>query len=253
MSLVPLICGLIGFAVRGFGGMIVGLMVGYGLVLVLPHLIRRGADLVQAQLVESTFAAMGALCKADGQVTRNEIQVAETLFRRMGLSAAQRDAAKAAFNRGKAPDFDLDSEMVKLLRVCRGRGALLGMFLQVQLTAVAADGQVHPAEHELLVRMARLLGIPEAHLAQLEAMLRAATGVAPSASRLDDAYQALGVSPSASDGEVKRAYRRLMSQNHPDKLAGKGLPDSMREIAEERTREITAAYRLVNEARSDRS
>ncbi len=104
----------------------------------------------------------------------------------------------------------------------------------------------------MLVRMARRLGIPEAHVAQLEAMLQAGAGSAPAPSRLDAAYRALGVEASATDAEIKRAYRRLMSQNHPDKLAGRGLPESMREIAEERTREITAAYRLITEARGAR-
>jgi DnaJ like chaperone protein len=67
--------------------------------------------------------------------------------------------------------------------------------------------------------------------------------------RLDDAYEALGVDASATDAEIKRAYRRLMNENHPDKLASKGLPESMREIAEERTREISIAYKLIKEAR----
>jgi DnaJ like chaperone protein len=66
---------------------------------------------------------------------------------------------------------------------------------------------------------------------------------------LDDAYAALGLSPSASDAEVKKVYRRLVSQNHPDKLAGKGLPESMRAMAEERTREINAAYETIKNAR----
>ncbi|MEP6406474.1 MAG: DnaJ domain-containing protein, partial [Marinobacter sp.] len=76
-----------------------------------------------------------------------------------------------------------------------------------------------------------------------------AAGQASSASQIDDAYKVLGVSPSASDAEIKKAYRKLMSENHPDKLAGRGLPESMREMAEERTREISHAYDVVKEAR----
>ena len=141
-------------------------------------------------------------------------------------------------------------------RVSGRQPALLQMFLQVQVSAVAADGVVHPAEHEMLVRIARGLGLPEAQVDQLEAMLRGAhagqsgaAGQASSASQIDDAYKVLGVSPSASDAEIKKAYRKLMSENHPDKLAGRGLPESMREMAEERTREISHAYDVVKEAR----
>jgi DnaJ like chaperone protein len=249
MPLIVILCGLIGLAVGGWRGLLVGLAVGYGIGWALPRLVRRGLGVVQGQLLDATFAAMGALCKADSRVTPDEIQAAEALFDRMHLSSEQRRAAKQAFNRGKSPDFDVDGEMDRLARLTRGRTPLVAMFLQVQLMAVAADGRVHPAEHELLVRMARRLGVGEADVKRLEATLRAASGGAPSASRLEDAYEALGVSPSATDAQIKRAYRRLMSENHPDKLAGRGLPESMREIAEERTREITAAYRLITESR----
>ncbi|HET6630429.1 MAG TPA: co-chaperone DjlA [Woeseiaceae bacterium] len=239
----------IGYAIGGFRGLILGVLLAWGIRWLLGHVIGSGLGRIQAQFLDSTFAAMGALCKADGAVTRDEIKVAETLFDRLHLSAEQRESAKAAFNRGKSPGFDLDAEIAGLRGVSRGRGPLLQIFLQVQLMAIAADGGVHPAEHEMLVRMARGLGLSEAHIAQLEAMLRTGTGRQPTRQKLDDAYAALGVTPSASDAEIKRKYRRLMSQNHPDKLAGKGLPESMREIAEERTREISTAYRLIREAR----
>src|SRR5690606_24028244 len=154
------------------------------------------------------------------------------------------------------PGFDIDAAVDEFGRIGRGRGPLLQLFLQVQVMAVAADGNVHPSEREMLVRVARRLGLTEGDVAQLEALLRTASagsgraGGPPPKRKLDDAYAALGVSPGASDAEVKRAYRRLMSQNHPDKLASRGLPESMREIAEERTREINTAYDLIKESRN---
>jgi DnaJ like chaperone protein len=101
----------------------------------------------------------------------------------------------------------------------------------------------------MLVRVARQLGLTEADVAQLEALLRTGTSGASPQQHRDDAYAALGVPSSATDAEIKQAYRRLMSQNHPDKLAGKGLPESMREMAEQRTREISTAYATIKEAR----
>ena len=50
---------------------------------------------------------------------------------------------------------------------------------------------------------------------------------------------------SATDAEVTRAYRKLMSQNHPDKLVAQGLPESMVAAAHERTQRILEAYEIV--------
>ncbi|HEY5809556.1 MAG TPA: DnaJ domain-containing protein, partial [Povalibacter sp.] len=148
-------------------------------------------------------------------------------------------------------DFDVDGEVLTFARAAHGQRPLLIMFLQIQCAAVAGDGNVHPAEHALLLRIARALGLTDHDVEQLEALLRASAGAGAASpqSKLKDAYAALGLDASATDSDIKRTYRRLMSQNHPDKLAGKGLPDSMREMAEERTREISIAYAIIKEAR----
>lgn len=252
---LPFLLALLGLFVGGFRGLIVGLVVGYAASWILRNVMVQRLASVQEQFLESTFAVMGALSKADGRVTRDEIATAEAMFDRLRLTPQLRERAKAAFNRGKAPDFDLDAEVTTFARVCHGQRMLLVLFLQIQCAAIAGDGNVHPAEHQMLLRIARLLGLSEADLAQLEALLRTGAGGPsgrPGTARqttLDDAYRALGLTPSATDAEIKRAYRKLISQNHPDKLAGKGLPESMREMAEERTREINTAYEMIKDAR----
>jgi DnaJ like chaperone protein len=255
MNFLIVIGALIGVFSGGWGGMLIGAAIGYLLSRVLPSLVMTAASgkigQIQAQFLDSTFAVMGAMCKADGLVTHNEVQVAEALFERLHLSAAMRETAIASFNRGKAEGFDLDAEVARFAQASRGQRVLHQMFIQVQLSALAADGEVHPAEHALLVRIARGLGLSEQELASLEAMLRGggAPGSAADSNALDDAYRVLGIAPNASDAEVKRAYRVLMSQNHPDKLASKGLPESMREMAEQKTRQITTAYDRIERAR----
>jgi DnaJ like chaperone protein len=248
MSLIVLFA-LIGVFVGGVRGFLIGAVIGAVASWGLKNVLLQRLSLVQAQFLDSTFAVMGAVCKVDGVVSRDEIRVAESMFARLNLSNEQRQSAMAAFNRGKAPGFDLDAEVAKFARAARGYRPILVMFLQIQCAAVAADGSVHPAEQQLVVRVARGLGLSEEDVAQLEALFRTGTQGASPQHKLADAYTALGLSPSATDAEVKQAYRRLMSQNHPDKLASKGLPESMREIAEERSREISTAYALIKEAR----
>ena len=70
-----------------------------------------------------------------------------------------------------------------------------------------------------------------------------------SAPTLDDAYTALGISADVSDGDVKKAYRKLMSQNHPDKLTARGVPEDMLKLATEKSQEIQAAYELIRKSR----
>jgi len=248
---------IIGALAGGVPGLLIGGFIGYSAGVVLRRSVVGGLRVVQSQLIDSTFAVMGALCKADKVVTRDEINAVEQVFRMLKLQGEQREKAKAAFNRGKQADFDLDAAVDQFARISRGRGPLLQLFLQLQCMAIAADGHIDAAEHAMLVRIARRLGLSEADVSQLEALLRAGTG-GPSAAggkpaqdRLADAYLALGVTAETSAAEIKRAYRKLISKNHPDKLAARGLPESMRAVAEERSREINSAYDLIKSARSD--
>ena len=259
---------LIGYAVNSWRGALIGGLMVWALLPLLGRLLLKTAvkkiSAVQTQFLDSTFAVMGAVCKADGHVSENEIRVAEALFDQLRLNGDAREAAKRAFNRGKRADFDLDAELARFAAASRAQPMFRQMFLQVQVSAIIADGQMHAAEHAMLSRIARALGLSDRDLAMLEAMMRSGAGgfsgggAGPSGGggvgrdapgSLDDAYQVLGVAATASDAELKRAYRKLMSENHPDKLAAKGLPESMRALAEEKTRRITAAYQRIERAR----
>ncbi|MDH4459736.1 MAG: co-chaperone DjlA [Nevskia sp.] len=261
---------LIGYAVNSWRGALIGGLMVWALLPLLGRLLLKTAvkkiSAVQTQFLDSTFAVMGAVCKADGHVSENEIRVAEALFDQLRLNGEAREAAKRAFNRGKSADFDLDAELARFAAASRAQPMFRQMFLQVQVSAIIADGQMHAAEHAMLSRIARALGLSDRDLAMLEAMMRSGAGgfsgggAGPNGGgsggvgrdapgSLDDAYQVLGVAATASDAELKRAYRKLMSENHPDKLAAKGLPESMRALAEEKTRRITAAYQRIERAR----
>ncbi|HSG89262.1 MAG TPA: co-chaperone DjlA [Pseudomonadales bacterium] len=243
-----LIAAAIGYLIGGPIGLVVLGVISW-MVLRSPF-VRMARDVValQSRFLDSVFAVMGALCKADGVVTRDEIAVAETLFERMRLNPEARERAKAAFNRGKSPGFDLDAELAGFARHVGRNPGLLSMFMSIQLSAIAADGRIDPAERDLLVRVARGLGLDESEVARLEAMLSGGQADSNGPS-LEDAYRVIGVDPSASDAEAKKAYRRLMNEHHPDKLAARGLPESMRELAEQRTVEIGAAWERIEAAR----
>jgi len=198
---------------------------------------------------------MGYIAKADGRVTQDEIRLAQAVMDRLGLSAAMRASAKKLFNEGKASEFPIDEGMDQFRREVHRRTTLIQMFLEIQLQAAYADGVMHPAEKEALAGICRHLGIPPAQLDRLEEMLRAGFGragydAAGPTTPLQDADHLLGVDDSVSDADLKKSYRRLMSQHHPDKLVAKGLPEEMIRDATEKTQQIKAAYELIRKTRS---
>ena len=208
----------------------------------------------QAAFFAATFSVMGHISKADGQVSPQEIHLVEQVMAQMRLSQEQRLAAVELFNHGKREGFDLDEVLEQFRQECRRKVTLIQMFIEIQLQAAYADGVKDPAEERILKHICNVLGYPHAFLSQLESLIfsqqqnyqSSAGGVRPtSAAQLKNAYKILGVSKSAPIGEVKKAYRRLMSQHHPDKLIAKGLPEEMIEIATSKTQEIQKAYELI--------
>jgi DnaJ like chaperone protein len=253
--------GLIGFAAGGPLGAIIGALLGHeydrgSLGMRGPTRVRRDpSDGSRQQLFfETTFLVMGHLAKVDGHVSESEIQAARAVMRRMRLSSGDVRRAIDLFNRGKQADFPVELQVDRLRGACRGEPELLRAFLELQLELALTKEAVSAPERELLTRIAGRLGVGHLELAHMEALLRARRAFfgergAPAPDALAQAYESLGITPRATDKEVKTAYRRLMIRHHPDKQAARGLPDSMMQMAKERTAAIRAAYDLIRERR----
>mgnify|MGYP000625060116 CR=1 FL=1 len=249
-----LIAGVLGLLMGGWLGALIGVFIGHWFDKSLR--IMQAPDRASQQaIIEKCFELMGALCKADGQVSEAEIRTAEAILQRLRVAGDDRQAAIRAFNRGKQPGFDTAAATAELRTLCRGRILWLRLSLEILLSGAAADGKLDPAERALLLDIAAGLGIPTAELEQMLALLSGGFGSAgasagaPRRDSLAEAYKVLGISRDASDAEAKKAYRRLMSRHHPDKLAARELPPAMREQAEEQVRRIRAAWDTVAAAR----
>ncbi len=209
---------------------------------------------IQTAFFTATFSVLGHLAKIDGRVSRAEIQMTQSVMEQMQLNEQQRSLARRLFNEGKQADFDLDAVLEQFVQVCHRRQTLLRIFLEILVQAALVDGQLDPTEEALLQKICRHIGFSDQELAHLVAMVRAARGGADGHTmspqdELAKAYDILGIKEDSSDSEVKRAYRRLLSQHHPDKLVAKGLPEEMMKIATEKTREIRKAYELIKKQR----
>ncbi|MFD2165237.1 co-chaperone DjlA [Thalassotalea euphylliae] len=241
-------------------GALLGMWLGHrfdkGLGLNFDDLGEQSEEKRQAAFFYTTFSVMGHIAKAKGRVTEHEIAFATAYMEKLGLKGELRSQAQEAFRDGKTVGFPLAERLKKFKRSCSGRHDILLMFIEIQIQVAFADGSLDPAEREVLHSIARTLGFSTRDLDKLLEMIIAGesfhqdgragqTGASPK-SLLSDAYKVLGVSPDASKQEVKKAYKKLMSQHHPDKLVAKGLPPEMMEVAKQKTQDIQAAYDLIN-------
>jgi DnaJ like chaperone protein len=211
---------------------------------------------VQSAFFTATFSMMGHLAKSDGVVSKAEIAVAESVMQQMRLSPQQKRLAIDLFEKGKQADYPAHAVLKQLRAECNFRHNLLQMFIEILIVTALADGELQPAERQVLDAAATGVGFTRDEFQQILRRLQASqrmhgrqeSGVTPAA-RLMDAYRTLGVDSHASIEEVKRAYRRLMNQHHPDKLVAKGLPQEMMDMANQKTQEIKAAYELIRNSR----
>ncbi|MBL8299696.1 MAG: co-chaperone DjlA [Rhodanobacteraceae bacterium] len=206
------------------------------------------------------FLFVGALAKADGRVSEREIAATEHLMSRLGLDASQRREAIRSFNAGKEPGFAVDRVINGLRAWCLGRRDHAYVLLDVVIDVVFADG-AGSERQQLLRRLCAALNVQEQEIAVLAAMKGYSwnTGEWTSSRKAAppprqqggaDPYAVLGVTRESDEQDVKRAWRKLMSEHHPDKLGD--VPAALRERAEQRAREINTAYERIKTERGFR-
>lgn len=214
--------------------------------------------LAQHPFFSTVFTIVGCLAKADGRISEEEIAGAERLMTELGLGGEARAEAIALFKRGTAPEFQIEPQISSFLQHAIFRPELRSVLIEYLVRFALADGVIHQAEIDILQRVAQYLGFDRAQFLQFLDMLQAqqrfhqrgyGSDTASAGNALADAYRALGVSSDASDADIKKAYRKLMSQHHPDKLIAQGVPPDMVKLATEKTQEIQSAYEMIEKSR----
>ena len=231
----------------------------------------------RAAFLATAFQLMGYVAKADGRVSEQEIAATRAIMDHLQLNAAQRRAAIDCFTEGKQPGFAADAAIDAFRNACRNRPALAQRLLDLLLNIAYADGGPQPKTYARLAAVAERLGIVRLQFEALHTLFRAqrwtqqqgqqqgqgsragseqshdqqAHGRRPATAvnSLAQAYTVLGLKRDASPDEIKLAYRRLLKRHHPDKLVASSASAAEMARATEKTRELTAAYERIREAR----
>ena len=243
------------FLTRSMYGAFFGAAIGYFLFdkNKRPHIAGEQLQQAQALFFKTVFNLLGHIAKADGHISEMEVKLTEAYMDKMGLTPEHKREAIRLFKEGASADFSLQ-DALSTYRNLGARSPNLSQMLLVYLINLAMiDGGLDEKEREILQQVAEGVGFSRIAFEQLLRMVGAQNSFAQNrphaANELALAYEALGVSADASDADIKKAYRKLMSQYHPDKLMGQGLPEDMIKAATERSQEIQAAYDLIRKSR----
>ena len=212
---------------------------------------------VQETFFIASFSCMGRLAKVDGRISEKEVNLASRVMTHLKLNLEQKRLAIRLFNQGKQPDFHIDTVLNRFYRVCRHRVSVLQVFIETQLQLAFADGELNDKELLLLSRMCKRVDISDAIYKRIGRRVCGSNfdrrrNPETTMMTMSDACQMLGVSRFSSQEEVKHAYRKLISQHHPDKVIAQGADAFDVSIANDMAQDLHQAYELVCRVRKFR-
>lgn len=209
--------------------------------------------------METLFSMLGSVAAADGGVSPNE----ERMFRSIVVNdlgiidPASVESAMSTFRRAAASKTGIESYARRAANTFRGRPQLLEMMLIIMVRVAAAEGGLHPREDEMMKEAARIFGFRSGLYQSLKSRYglggrqgyQSGRSSGGERSSLTRAYEVLDISSNASESEVRRAYRKKVSEYHPDKIAAKGLPKDFTELANTKFREVKEAWDSIRTSR----
>lgn len=204
---------------------------------------RRGlnrTEQVQAAYFISLFSMLGKFAKIDGVVTRDELAVIERFLRQMGIAGPERDFAIGIFNDAKNSPYSLQDFAAQFYEVSGHQRALLYSFIDLLFQLALADGRVHPAEERAIDDIRRIFRISDTEFAGIQGRY------------VDDAekyYTVLNCTAACTDEEIKKQYKKLAKDFHPDTIIAKGLPEEFVTFATKRFQDIQEAYEKIRKKR----
>jgi DnaJ like chaperone protein len=234
--------GAAGFAIGGPIGAILGTVAGHA-VDKMRDSTREAPEDDATRRVAFTIGVivLGAkMAKADGVVTKEEIGAFKEVFQ---VPPEEMKNVGRLFDQARRDARGFEPYARQIARMFRDNPAVLEELIDGLFHIARADGKVSPEEEDYLSQVAWIFGFDEDDWARIRA-----SNLGPDAS---DPYTVLGVSRGDSDQAIKAAHRRLVLENHPDKLVAQGMPQEFVDLANEKLATINAAYDKVRQQRAE--
>lgn len=248
---------VVGGLILGPIGAVIGLIMGhfFDLGQAQDSVARANQQVREARKIffQSTFTVMGYLAKVDGRVSEQEIQSARDVMQRLGLSQKQKMLAVEYFNHGKSLQFNFDRQLDIFNQHCGQQPYLVRLFVEIQIKSASSDHFENSYKQYALERICSKLKVPKDLIDSIQYQMKSERKAnEPKRSPMDElahAYRVLGIDRNADNQAVRKAYKQLVSQNHPDKLVAKGLPEALIKLATEKMQSIQRAYELICKTR----
>lgn len=226
-----IIGGTAGFALGGPIGALAGLAVGAA--------VDAGVNASQAPseatkhitFTIGVIALSAKMAKADGRVTREEVDAFKQVFK-----VPQHEMANVGrvFDMARQHTAGFDAYAQQIADLMHDNRRALSDVLDALFFIAQSDGHVHPNELNFIRAVAKIFGYSKQEIDELVYRYHGADPDCP--------YAVLGIKPTATDMEIKKHYRQLVRDNHPDKLIAAGVPSDLIAVATRRAAEINAAY-----------
>lgn len=264
----------LGYLTAGSAGAVFGIIIGnvfdIGLnnYLQTPqwHHLKRSSTEAKKAFLPALFRVMGHIAKADGVVQTHDIKIAKKIMRELGLYGHDKQLAIKHYTQGKAPEFEQEFEdtLRHLRQICYYNRNLLALFCESQYRS-ATIAAISDAKKDKINIVYNLLGYHdifperagqrayrEETSATEEAKDKQKSNVDPNKHkvhiRMTD-YEILGVKEGERAAIVKKAYRKLISKYHPDRLIAKNASQAQIDDATEKAQKIRAAYERIKKSR----
>lgn len=183
------------------------------------------------------IALCAKMAKSDGRVTHDEVAAFQRIFR---VPPSEEANVRRVFNMAQQDIAGFESYATQIARLFRSNPAMLEDILDGLFQIARADGVLHPGELAFLERVADIFGFSPAVFRRIRAS---------HFPDVADPYAVLGVAHDSSNDEVKRTYRLLVRENHPDSLIARGVPEEFVKLATAKMAAINAAYDTIEKER----